>query len=86
VPVADPQPGARTSTLKVIHAAESSDRKALEITVAGLGGRTYSLDLRTAFPRLSVNGAQVQKTPDGFRLAISFEGNGWIEKKLVVRP
>jgi hypothetical protein len=86
VPVGDPEPGARSSALKIIHTAESSDRKTVEITVAGLGGHTYSLDLRTAFPRLSVNGAQVQKTPDGFRLAISFEGNGWIEKKLVVRP
>lgn len=73
-----PEPGQRTTSLKIIrveHDAAKASRE-INLTLAGLGGRTYSLDLVTTVANLAAEGATVKKTEDGYRLEISFEGPG----------
>ena len=83
-PVARPEAGERTSSLKVIRAIEDG-KNAAGITVAGLGGRTYSLYLVSTVPKLTAEGATVSKTEDGYRLEIAFEGSGYVTREIKVR-
>ncbi len=88
VPVAPrPEPGERSTALKILRArSEQQDQNhLLELTLAGLGGRTYSLDLISTVPALTAEGARVQKTSDGYRLEISFEGSGYVTRTVRVR-
>lgn len=55
------------------------------ISVAGLGGRSYSLNLVTTVPNLTADGATVSKTDDGYRLEIPFEGSGYVTRDIKVR-
>lgn len=82
-PAAKPSPGDQTSALKVLRAA-ARDESSLELTVAGLGGRTYALDLLTSLPKLTVDGARVSKTATGYRVEIPFEGSGYVTRTLVL--
>ena len=83
-PVASPNPGDQSSALKVIHAAEAGPNT-VDIQVAGLGGRSYSLNLVTTVPKLTADAATVSKTDDGYRLEISFEGTGYVTRDIKVR-
>jgi hypothetical protein len=88
-PAAAPQPGDRTSSLKIIrveHDAEKTPRE-MNLTLAGLGGRTYTLDLVTTVPNLTAEGAAVKKTENGYRLEISFEGpeNDYVTRQIRLR-
>jgi hypothetical protein len=77
VPVsAQPEPGDRTTSLKILGLTDLSEasRNAAMISLAGLGGRTYTLDLVTSVPNLTAEGATVKKTENGYRLEIKFEG------------
>jgi len=90
VPLAPrPEPGDRTSSLKIIrveHEAEKNPRE-MNLTLAGLGGRTYTLDLVTTEPKLTAEGATVKKAESGYRLEISFEGpeNDYVTKQIRLR-
>jgi hypothetical protein len=83
-PVASPHPGDQSSALKIIHAGEAGPNT-VDIQLAGLGGRTYSLNLVTTVPNLSADGATVSKTDDGYRLEISFDGSGYVTRDIKVR-
>ncbi len=69
-----PEPGDRTTSLKVLRVKhdEQKDPRAIDLTLAGLGGRSYNLDLVTTVPSLTAEGATVRKTDNGYRLEISF--------------
>jgi len=84
-----PEPGDRTTSLKIIrveHDAEKTPRE-IDLTLAGLGGRTYTLDLVTTEPKLTAEGATVKKTENGYRLEISFEGpeNDYVTRQIRLR-
>jgi len=83
-PVASPNPGDRSSALKVIRAAETG-KNTVGIEIAGLGGRSYSLYLVSTVSNLTADGATVSKTDDGYRLEIPFEGNGYVTREIRVR-
>jgi len=82
-PVVSPSPGDQTSALKILRAA-ARDESTVELTVAGLGGRSYRLDLLTSLPKLAVNGARVEKTSSGFRVVLGFDGSGYATRTLVL--
>jgi hypothetical protein len=84
-----PEPGDRTTSLKIIrveHNAEKTPRE-IKLTLAGLGGRTYPLDLVTTVANLTAEGATVKKTENGYRLEISFEGpeNDYVTRQIRLR-
>jgi hypothetical protein len=88
-PEARPEPGARTSALKVWGLLYEPTKNQRETTfkVAGLGGRAYSLDLMTTETSLTAEGATVKKTGTGYRLEISFEGpeNEYVTRQIRLR-
>jgi glycogen debranching enzyme len=84
-----PEPGDRTTSLKIIrveHDLEKTHRE-INLTLAGLGGRTYTLDLVTTEPKLTAEGTMVKKTENGYRLEISFEGpeNEYVTRQIRLR-
>lgn len=88
VPVAPrPEPGDRTTALKILHVTHTPKDKGgeVELTLAGLGGRTYNLKLITALPSLTAEGATVHKTDNGYRLEISFEGSDYVTRQIRLR-
>ncbi len=82
-----PEPGDRTNTLKILRVEHNAKAKPEEImlTVAGLGGRSYALDLITTVSSLTAEGATLQRTGDGYHLEISFEGTGYVTRQIRLR-
>lgn len=83
-PVASPEPGSRTSALKVISASETGARNVV-LSVAGLGGQSYTLDLIAGIAGLNAEGATVAKTEKGYRLSVLFEGKGYVTRDIRLR-
>ncbi len=82
-PVASPQPGARSSALKVVSFTGGAHQA--ELTVAGLGGRTYDLEFVTTLPNVSADAGTLTKTPQGYRLTLSFEGTDYVTRVVHLR-
>ncbi|HEU5402744.1 MAG TPA: hypothetical protein VFU86_15390, partial [Terriglobales bacterium] len=82
-----PEIGAPNSSLKILNVTPGEKERSLTIDLAGLGGRTYNLDLRTQAPKISAEGAKdIHKSPDGFTLEIVFEGGeDYVEKSIKVK-
>jgi hypothetical protein len=59
----------------------------MQLSLAGLGGRKYTLDLLTTVANLTAEGATVEKTENGYRLEISFEGpeNEYVTRQIRLR-
>jgi hypothetical protein len=80
-PPIDPAPGERTSSLKIIRTSLIDDHH-LDISVAGLGGRTYNLEFVSQLPQLTAGELRITKIPSGFRAEIPFEGTGYSTRVL----
>lgn len=78
--IASPAPGDRTQGLKVIWTTMPDDRT-ITLRVAGLGGRSYSLDLLTA-TELKTSAGELSKSEQGYRLTIPFEGEGYQTREI----
>jgi hypothetical protein len=85
-------PGAKTAALKVLEVNdwrnEKDERRGeIGLAVAGLAGRMYTLDLVTTVANLTAEGAAVEKTQNGYRLEISFEGpeNEYVTRQIRLR-
>ncbi|HKW88073.1 MAG TPA: GH116 family glycosyl hydrolase [Candidatus Acidoferrales bacterium] len=83
-PTAEPEPGERSSGLKIL-GVTATGANALELTVAGAGGRTYALRLLTARPEPTAGGARVVKTERGYELDFDFEGSGYVQRVIQVK-
>ena len=83
-PVPHPQPGARSVQLKILGVEQqlAGDHGVITLTVAGRGGRNYALDAITQLRDVLADGATVERTAQGIRLEISFEGSGYVERKI----
>ena len=83
----EPKPGERTSSLKILDV--QSDRKnpacALRLTLAGLGGRTYPLQVVANQPTLQAGGLHISKTDAGYVIDIPFEGSGYATRHVCLR-
>jgi hypothetical protein len=82
-PVAEPEPGERTAGLKVMRTAAGLNT--IELTVAGLGGHSYALDLVTALPGPTGEGIRATKTSAGYRLDIPFEGTSYVQRVIQLK-
>jgi hypothetical protein len=82
-PAPHPQPGERTSSLKILAvqsnqsnpSASQSSGCLVRLTVAGLAGRTYPLPLITTLPNLHAGSLRLEKTQTGYILQIPFESS-----------
>ena len=82
-PTAHPAPGDRNSSLKVMK-INVTGQDSLELVVAGLAGRSNTLDLVTRLPKLKIDGAEEHKTPSGYRLVIPLEGSDYATRVIRV--
>ncbi|MGB9467268.1 MAG: GH116 family glycosyl hydrolase [Candidatus Acidiferrum sp.] len=75
-PTPHPQPGERTSALKILDVQSSTQHPKclVQMTLSGLGGRTYPLKIITTLPNLQSAGVKFSKTATGYTLQIPFEG------------
>jgi len=83
-PLPKPEPGERTSSLKILDIQSGSQNRGclLHVTMAGIGGRTYSLQLVTSLPKLHANGLPLRKTESGYEVEISFEGSNYVTRSI----
>lgn len=83
-PEAEPGPGERSSGLKVMRVAALGGNS-LALTLAGMGGHSYMLDLVTTLPTPVARGVRVTKTDAGYRLEIAFEGTDYVQRVIPVK-
>lgn len=71
------QPGARSSALKIlgVDSYTQSPRCLVKISVAGLAGRTYSMELISSMQELRAAELQITKTGSGYLIDVPFEVN-----------
>lgn len=83
-PATSVKAGERSSSLKIISIENvvAKTPREMTLTLAGLGGRTYLLDLVTSAPRLTAEGAKVGWRESGYRLEVSFEGTGYVTRTI----
>ena len=85
VPFEPPAPGARSESLRVLRS--TAEGGALRLLLEGLGGRTYSLRLKT--PHAVNTGEEFESTrvsPDEYRLDVTFDptARGYTRREVVV--
>lgn len=82
----EPERGASNDAMKILDLTSNDVAHTLSITVAGLGGHLYDLELvPTGVAHLRVEEAGgVERTGDGFRVWVPFTGDGWVTKTLTV--
>ena len=75
-PMPHPEPGERTSSLKIIDVQSNTKNPGclVQVTLAGLGGHTYPLKILSTRPNLKADGFKLDKTDTGYVLQIPFEG------------
>ncbi|HEV2206935.1 MAG TPA: GH116 family glycosyl hydrolase [Candidatus Acidoferrales bacterium] len=83
-PTVDPLPGDRTTSLKVMQISVTAP-DSLELDVAGRAGGASSLDLVTALPKITADGATVQKTTNGYRLVVPFKDSDYAMRVIRIR-
>lgn len=80
-----PLPGARSQGLRIIHSL--ADENGLRLVLEGLGGRSYSLGVRTPYQLSEVSGATVKTDgPANQQLRIAFAGppDTYVRRELTV--
>jgi hypothetical protein len=87
VPIQPPsERGEINTSLKILGVTTDDKARTLTVELAGLAGRTYDLDLVTTEPRVTSDGAQIEKTTSGYRLHIPFgAGEDYVTKTITVR-
>lgn len=83
-PTVNPSPGDRTASLKIMRISVTAP-DSLEFEVAGRAGASNTLSLLTALPKLTAEGAAVQKTTVGYRLVIPFTDPDYVTRVIRIR-
>jgi hypothetical protein len=83
-PRSRPEPGERTSSLKILDVQSDAQNHGclVKLTVAGLGGKRYPLAIVTSLPQLRADGVPVRKTESGYEIEIPFEGSNYITRRV----
>ncbi len=83
-PVPHPEPGERTSSLKILDMQSNTQnpRCLVNLSLAGLGGRTYPLQIISTLPNLKAAGAKLEKSDSGYLLQIPFEGSNYTQRQV----
>ena len=77
-PAPHPQPGERTSSLKILGVESNTEnpRCLVRLNLAGLAGRTYALPMISTLGNLQASGLTVTKQAGEYILQVPFEGSG----------
>ena len=83
-PKPQPEPGERTSSLKILDVqSNAQDHGCLvRLNLAGLGGKRYSLAIVSSLPQLRANALPVHKTGSGYEIEILFEGSNYFTREI----
>ena len=83
-PAPRPEPGERTSSLKILDAQSDPQNLAcmLRLTLSGIGGRTYLLRAITPLPNLRAAGLQLRQKETGYELDVPFAGSGYVTRQV----
>jgi hypothetical protein len=86
-PCVKPAAGDRNASLKIMR-VNTVNQSTLELVIAGLAGRSNVLDLITTLPKLTSEGADLEKTEEGYRLTIPIEGREYVTRvvRVTVNP
>jgi len=87
-PTPRPQPGERTSSLKILRVESNTQSPSclVRLTVAGLSGRSYALPLISTLGKLQASGLVLEKAGSQYLLQIPFEATpGSSESRYVTR-
>jgi hypothetical protein len=81
-----PEPGERTSSVKILDVqSDTQNPKCLvQLTLSGLGGRTYPLQVISTVPNLRADGLKIDKTDMGYLLQIPFEGLNYTVRQVCI--
>jgi hypothetical protein len=77
-----PEPGERSSALKILDVQSDPQNRGclLRLTLAGIGGRSYPLQVVTSLSKLQAAGLPAHKTEIGYRIEIPFAGSGYVTR------
>ncbi len=83
-PPVEPQPGERSSALRVLSVqADAKNRGCqLRVRVAGLGGREYALGVISGLTQLKAENLPMQKTAYGYEIRVAFAGAGYATREI----
>ena len=86
-PCVKPAAGDRNASLKIMR-VNTVNQSTLELVIAGLAERSNVLDLITTLPKLTSEGADLEKTEEGYRLTIPIEGREYVTRvvRVTVNP
>ncbi len=75
-PMPHPEPGERTTSLKILDMQSNTQNPKciVQLTLSGLGGKTYPLQIISTLPNLKAGSFMLDKTDAGYVLQIPFEG------------
>ena len=83
-PRPQPEPGKRTSSLKILNVQSDAQNHGclVRLTLAGLGGRRYPLTIVSSLPQLRADGIPVRKKESGYELEIPFDGASYVTRQV----
>ena len=83
-PMAHPQPGERTSSLKILGVQSNTQTPGcvVRMTVSGLGGLTYPLRIISTVPNLKAGSLKVDRSEKGYVIHIPFEGMNYTTREV----
>jgi hypothetical protein len=75
-PMPHPQPGERTTSLKILDVQSNAQNPKclMQLTLAGLGGRTYPLQIISSLPNLKAGSFKIDKSDTRYVVQIPFDG------------
>ena len=83
-PRPQPEPGNRTSSLKILDVRSDAQNHGclVRLTLAGLGGRQYPLTIVSSLPQLRADGLPVRKMESGYEIEIPFDGASYVTRQV----
>lgn len=83
-PTPHPQPGDHTSSLKILNVQSNTQNPKclVQLSLLGLGGRTYPLQILSTIPNLKATGANLDQRDTRYTLQIPFEGSNYTPRQV----
>jgi hypothetical protein len=75
-PMPHPEPGERTTSLKILDVQSNTQNPKclVQLTLSGLGGKTYPLQIVSTLPNLKAGSFKIDKSDIGYVVQIPFDG------------
>jgi hypothetical protein len=83
-PIPHPEPGERTTSLKILDVQSNTQNPKclVQLTLSGLGGKTYPLQIISTLPNLKAGSFKIDKTDSGYVLQIPFDGANYATRQV----